>query len=109
MKKKEEDNRKDKCHFRGGPGKFTEHYEEPPHFPNEIRGLPHNSFVCVLIDEISFQLWMETVLMLKIFVVVLCYLSFVLEYNNMLLNTFQTILCFSKMAFSVKIGPFYLT
>ena len=24
-------------------------------------------------------------------------------------NTFQTILCFSKMAFSVKIGPFYLT
>ena len=52
--------KKDKCHFRGSPRKFTEQ-KEPPHFPNEIGGLPHNSFVCVLIDEISFELRMETV------------------------------------------------
>ena len=77
--------KKDKCHFRGSPRKFTEQ-KEPPHFPNEIRGLPDNSFVCLLIDEISFELRMETVLMLKIFAVELCYLSFVLEYNNMLLE-----------------------
>ena len=31
--------------------------------------------ICVLINESSFELWMETILMLMIFAVILCYLS----------------------------------
>ena len=51
---------------------------------------------CDLIDEISFELRMETILMLMIFVVILCYLSSSANINIKIINMKIVSICSSN-------------